>query len=210
MDRAHYRQYLKARGQYPDPQKAVDAWRCVQYDLVQTIKRRLSPTYAEVERVVDGNTSKQHYCIAGVSFKLDIGMYQNDDAFEGFGKVENRSEHVEGHDRNDEYWVLRYDARSTLLLIPEYTRAERYRDYCAMKYGKARANDVATKHRQSDIKWAEKSCEHGEYERYVTLIIEGDDDGEDVEWFSSDDLTSIYDWIASKLDSYISQQRQAA
>lgn len=210
MDRAHYQQYLKARGQYPDMLKAADAWRSVRHSLAQAAKRRLSPTYAEVERIVDGSTDVQHYCIAGVSFKLNVDMYQNDDAFEGFGKVENRSGHVEGHDRNDEYWVLRYDLRSTLLLIPEYTRAERYRDYCAMKYGKARANDTATKYRQSDIKWAEKSCEHGEYECRVALIIEGDDDGENEEWFASDDLTSIYEWIASELDSYISQQRQAA
>lgn len=210
MDQTHYQQYLKARGQYPDPQKAVDAWRCVQYDLVQAAKRRLSLTYAEVERVVDGSTSVQHRDIAGVSFKLNVDMYQNDDVFEGFGKVENRSGYLEGHDRNDEYWVLRYDSRSTLLLIPEYTRANRYSDYCAMKYGKARANDAATKYRQSDIKWAEKSCEYGEYECRVALVIEGDDDGENEEWFASDDLTSIYDWIASKLDSYISQQRQAA
>jgi hypothetical protein len=210
MDQTHYQQYLKARGQYPDMLKAADAWRCVQYDLAQTAKRRLSPTYAEVERIVDGSTDVQHYCIAGVSFKLDIGMYQNDDAFEGFGKVYSKSGYLEGHDRNDEYWVLRYDPRSTLLLTPEYTRANRYSDYCAMKYGKARANDAATKYRQSDIKWAEKCYEHGEYERYVTLIIEGDDDGENVEWFSPDDLTSIYDWVASKLDSYVSQQRQAA
>jgi hypothetical protein len=178
--------------------------------LVQAAKRRLSLTYTEVERVVDGGISEQHYCIAGVSFKLNVDMYQNDDAFEGFGKVENRSGHVEGHDRNDEYWVLDHYGSTTTVLIPEYTRADRYSDYCAMKYGKARANDTATKNRESDIKVAEEIYVHGEYERYATLIIEGDDDGEDVEWFSSDDLTSIYDWIASKLDSYISQQRQAA
>ncbi len=210
MNPMRYQQYLKARGQYPDLQKAVDAWRCVQYDLVQTAKRRLSPTYAEVERVVDDSTSVQHYCIAGVPFKLNVDMYQNDDAFEGFGKVKNRSGYLEGHDRNDEYWVLDHHGNATTVLIPEYTRAERYRDYCAMKYGKARANDAATKYRQSDIKWAEKSCEYGEYECRVALVIEGDDDDEDEEWFASDDLTSIYDWIASKLDSYISQQRQAA
>lgn len=210
MDRAHYRQYLKARGQYPDLQKAVDAWRCVQYDLVQAAKRRLSLTYAEVERVVDDSTSVQHYCIAGVSFKLNVDMYQNDDAFEGFGKVCSRSGYLEGHDRNDEYWVLDHYGRTTTVLIPEYTRAERYRDCCAMKYGKARANDAATKYRESDIKVAEEIYVHGAYEHYVTLIIEGDDDDKDEEWFSSGDLTSIYDWIASKLDSYISQQRQAA
>lgn len=210
MNPMRYQQYLKARGQYPDMLKAADAWRSVRHSLVQTAKRRLSPTYAEVERVVDGSTSVQHYCIAGVSFKFNVDMYQNDDAFEGFGKVENRPGYLEGHDRNDEYWVLDHYGRATTVLIPEYTRAERYRNYCAMKYGKARANDVATKNRESDIKVAEEIYVHGEYERYATLIIEGDDDGEDVEWFASDDLTSIYDWIASKLDSYISQQRQAA
>lgn len=209
MDQTRYRQYLKARGQYPDPRKAVDAWRTVRYNLVQSAKRRLSLTYAEVERVVDDSTSEQHYCIAGVSFKLDINMYQNDDAFEGFGKVENRPGYL-GHDRNDEYWVLDHYGRATTVLIPEYTRADRYRDYCAMKYGKARASDVATKNRESDIKVAEEIYVHGAYEHYVTLIIEGDDDDKDEEWFASDDLTSIYDWIASKLDSYISQQRQAA
>ena len=210
MDQTRYRQYLKARGQYPDPQKAVDAWRCVQYDLVQTIKRRVSPTYAEVERVVDGSTDVQHYCIAGVSFKLNVDMYQNDDALEGFGKTSSRSGYLEGHDRNDEYWVLDHHGNTTTVLIPEYTHANRYRDYCDMKYGKARAYDVATKYRDADIKAAEEIYVHGEYERYATLIIEGDDDGENVEWFSSDGLTSIYDWIASELDSYISQQRQAA
>lgn len=178
--------------------------------MAQTAKRRLSPTYAEVERIADGSTDVQHYCIAGVSFKLDIDMYQNDDAFEGFGKIDSRSGYLEGHDRNDEYWILDHHGNATTVLIPEYTRAERYRDYCAMKYGKARANEVATKNRESDIKAAEEIYVYGEYERRVTLIIEGDDDGEDEEWFSSDDLTSIYDWIASKLDSYISQQRQAA
>ncbi len=210
MDRARYQQYLKTRGQYPDMLKAADAWQSVRHSLAQTAKRRLSPTYAEVERIVDGNTDVQHYCIAGVSFKLDINMYQNDYAFEGFGKVDSRSGYLEGHDRNDEYWVLDHYGNATTVLIPEYTRAERYRDYCAMKYGKARANEVATKYRQSDIKWVKEIYVYGEYERCVTLIIEGDDDGENVEWFSPDELTSIYDWVASKLDSYISQQRQAA
>lgn len=210
MDRAHYRQYLKARGQYPDLQKAVDAWRCVQYDLVQAAKRRLSPTYAEVERVVDNSVGTRFYTIAGIALKLCIDEFQNDDAFEGFGKIKNRSGYLEGHDRNDEYWVLDHYGKTTTVLIPEYTRADRYSDYCARKYGKARANDVATKYRESDIKAAEEIYVHGECDRRVALIIEGDDDGETEEWFQPYDLEQIYDWVASELDSYISQQRQAA
>lgn len=210
MDPMHYQQYLKSRGQYPDLRKASDAWRCVQYDLMQAAKRRLSRTYAEVKRVVADSTGTRLYTIAGVAFKFCMDEHQNEYAFEGFGKIEHKSGYLKGHDRNDEYWVFDCARNSSTVLIPEYTRAERYRDYCAMKYGKARANDVATKYRQSDIKWVKEIYEHGVYERYVTLIIEGDDDGEDEEWFAPDDLTSIYDWIASKLDSYISQQRQAA
>ena len=210
MNPTHYQQYLKARGQYPNPQKAVDAWRCVQYDLMHAAKRRLSPTYAEVDRVVSDSTGTRLYTIAGIALKLTIDEFQNEDAFESFGKIEHRSGYLEGHDRNDEYWLFNCGRNSSTILIPEYTRAGRYHDYCAMKYGKARANDVATKYRKSDLKLAEEIYQYGEYERRVALVIEDNDDDEYEEWFSSDDLTSIYEWIASKLDSYISQQRRAA
>ena len=210
MNPMHYQQYLKARGQYPSLQKAVDAWRSVRYSLAQTTKRRLSLTYAEVEQAIAIDTGTRFYTIAGIALKLCIGDFHNDDAIEGFGKISSRSGYLEGHDRNDEYWVLDHYGNSTPVLIPEYTHANHYRDCCGMKYGKARANDVATEYRESDIKAAEEIYVHGEYSRRVALIIEGDDDGETEEWFQLYDLEQIYDWVASELDSYISQQRQAA
>lgn len=156
---------------------------------------------------------KANYTINGISFLLTINEYPNEYVFEGVGKVasgRNKPNYKHGHDRNDAYWVLDYNYRDSVVLIPDDTWVKRYRDTKG-RWGKAYAARYATEGRNRDIEWAIGTQQNGEYERYVRISFQEDEDDIEEEWFSPDDLTSIYDWIASKLDWKTNeQQRQAA
>lgn len=213
MKPEHYRMYLKARYKYYWHTSARDAWRRVRYEMARQVRRRLSPTYASVEAMVNVNTDKANYTINGISFFLTINAYPGEYVFEGVGEVvsgRNKPNSTHGHDRNDAYWVLDYNYRDPVVLIPDYTWVKRYQE-TKTRWGKAYAARYATEGRNRDIKWAEDTYRDGEYELCVRIVFQEDEDDIEEDWFPSDDLTSIYDWIASKLDWKTNeQQRQAA
>ena len=208
-----YQRYLKLRYAHYWHTSARDAWRRIKYELAQQTRQRLSLTYASVKAMVSIYTEKANYTINGISFSLTINEYPTEYAFEGIGEFVNgrdKPNYTHGHDRNDAYWVLDYNYRDPVVLVPDYTWIMRYQE-TKTKWGKAYAARYATEVRNRGIKWAEATYRDGEYERCVRIVFQEDEDDIEEEWFSSDELTSIYDWIASKLDWKTNeQQRQAA
>ena len=212
MKTEHYQMYLKARYAHYWHTPACNAWRQVRYELAQQTRRRLSPTYASVEAMVNVNTGKATYTINGILFFLTINEHPNEYVFEGVGEVvsgRNKPNYKHGHDRNDAYWVLDFHHRDPVVLVPDYTWVKRYQE-TKTKWGKAYAARYATEGRNRDIKWAEDTYRDGEYELCVRIVFLEDEDDLEEEWFSSDELTSIYDWIASKLDWKTNEQRRQA
>jgi len=213
MKTEHYQMYLKARYAHYWHTSACDAWRRVRYELAQQTRRRLSPTYASVEAMVSANTDKANYTINSISFSLTINEHPTEYTFEGIGEFvsgRGKPNYKHGHDRNDAYWVLDYNYRDPVVLVPDYTWVKRYQEM-KTKWGKAYAARYATEGRNHGIEWARDTQQNGEYERCVRIVFQEDEDDIEEEWFSSDDLTSVYDWIASKLDWKTNeQQRQAA
>lgn len=208
-----YRRYLQLRYAHYWHTPARDAWRQLQNEYATQARRRLSPTYESVEAMVNVNTGKANYTINGISFSLTINEYPNEHTFEVIGEFvsgRDKPNYKHGHDRNDAYWVLDFHYRDPVVLVPDYTWVQRYQE-TKTKWGKAYAARYATEGRNRDIKWAEDTYRDGEYELCVRIVFQEDEDDIEEEWFSSDDLTSIYDWIASKLDWKTNeQQRQAA
>lgn len=208
-----YQQYLKARYQHYWTETAASAWRSVQYNIRGQVRRKLSPSYAQVEKTVRLTEGNYEYTICDVAFSLSITYCEPFDreSFEGMGRVKAGGENCQhGHDRNDKYWVLDYyRGREYTVLEPDDTWLNRYQYYLP-KHGKARAADLATAWRDSQIKWAVEEYKNPEAEYYVQFKPEGEDDWLEEEYFYDSDLTSIYDWVASKIDSIVSERRQAA
>lgn len=208
-----YQQYLKARYQHYWTETAASAWRSVQYNISEQVRRKLSPSYAQVEKTVRLTERNYGYTICDVTFSLSITNCEpyGRESFEGTGRVEAGGENCRhGHDRNDKYWVLAYYQHGRYTVLePDDTWLSTYRYYLP-KHGKARAADLATAWRDSQIKWAVEEYENPEAEHYVQFKPEGEDDWSEEEYFYDSDLTSIYDWVASKIDSIVSERRQAA
>lgn len=185
----------------------------MQYNISEQVRRKLSPSYAQVEKTVRLTERNYGYTICDVTFSLSITNCEpyGRESFEGTGRVEAGGENCRhGHDRNDKYWVLAYYQHGRYTVLePDDTWLSTYRYYLP-KHGKARAADLATAWRDSQIKWAVEEYENPEAEHYVQFKPEGEDDWSEEEYFYDSDLTSIYDWVASKIDSIVSERRQAA
>lgn len=206
VDNKTYKQYLGLRNERYYPTTALEAWRQIKYQITQQVKRKLSPTYAAIVRLVDPyKNSVEEYKVAGLTFKIEVHHYDNFDTnpYEGIGEIEY--EYVEDSDRNDEYWKL----DSKTIFTPNETWVDHYRYYLP-KWGKAKAAQMAYASRKSEMKWVMNTFRDGVESEITCTLIDPDGD-EDMEFFYLDDLTSIYDWVASKIDSQIAQrQRQAA
>lgn len=216
VDKKMYEQYLKLRYKYCRPTSAADAVRKIKHDIRRTVERRLSATHKLLEQMIsmqgrgcDGNM--QDYQVAGIAFRFGIYSYSHDDVFESWGTVGWRREakYREGHGRNGEYYVLSFDRGSRLVLTPNYTLMDYYRDGIR-RWGKALAWRIACAARDADIKICEDLADYGETE-YEARLEFADEDDIDTEYFSSDcDLTSILDWLRDKIDFRLAEQQRHA
>lgn len=185
----------------------------MQYNTCRQVRRKLSPSYAQVEKTVRLTEDDYGYTICGVTFSLSIHYCEPSDreSLANIGRITTGGENCRhGHDRNDKYWVLDHRQRGEYAVLkPNETWLNTYRYYLP-KHGKARAADLATAQRNRQIKWAVEEYENPEAEYYAQFEPEGEDDWLEEEYFYDSDLTSIYDWVASKIDSIVSERRQAA
>jgi hypothetical protein len=217
VDSAMYQQYLKLRYQWPRPTPAADVVRRIKYGIRREVERRLSATHKLLDQAVALSVRSyserlDDYQVAGVSFSFGIYSCTRDDVFESWGSGEWRreSKFSEGHDRNGEYYVLKYGRGSYFVLTPSYTFMDYYRDGIK-RWGKALAWQAACIMRDADIEICENLMEYGEEELEARLEFAGEDDIHSEYFSSDDDLTSILDWLRDKIDSRLSeQQRQAA
>ncbi len=209
VDKTTYQQYLKLRHAHYHPVTALDAWRQIKHQQVTAVKRKLSTTFSKVYLELDISQSGLFtITFFGADYGVEIKYLETywDDPFEGIGKIKRRRSEYPDHERNDAYWYI----DSNTLFVPGETWIDRYKYYLP-KYGKARARDMALAWRAADIKWLKNMMRDGPETEVLVTIELPDDEGEDQEFFSADELTSIYDWVASKIDSAIAQrQRQAA
>lgn len=208
VNKTTYQRYLELRHAYYYPVTALDAWRQIKHQQVTAVRRKLSATFDKVRLELD-ITHSGLFTITffGADYGVEIKYLETywDDQFEGIGKIERRRSEYTDHERNDAYWYI----DSSMIFIPDETWIDRYKYYLP-RYGKAKALDMALAGRAADITWVKNMMRDGPGTEVLVTIELPDDGGEDQEFFSADDLTSIYDWVASKIDSAIAQQRQAA